>query len=84
MKYNKNPLAIALIGVERGLRGRDNGSDVNNVQYKSNWNCHYMLPSYNKFILIKKDLKGNNIMPHKKNQDLIISISLTEINIRLV
>jgi hypothetical protein len=27
--------------VGRRMRGRDNGSNVNNVQYKSNWNYHY-------------------------------------------
>jgi hypothetical protein len=37
-------LAIALRGVGRGLRGRDDGGDVNNVQYKINWSCHYKSP----------------------------------------
>jgi hypothetical protein len=37
----KKPLAVALSGAWRGLRGRDDGANVNNVQYKSNWNCHY-------------------------------------------
>jgi hypothetical protein len=37
----KKPLAIALGGVGRRLRGRDDGDDVTNVQYKSNQNCHY-------------------------------------------
>jgi hypothetical protein len=41
---NKKPLAIALSGVGKGLRGRDNGGNVNNVQYKSNQNCHYVPP----------------------------------------
>jgi hypothetical protein len=49
---NKKPLAIALSGVGKGLRGRDNGGNVNNVQYKSNQNCHYV-PPYNEYILIK-------------------------------
>jgi hypothetical protein len=40
----KKPLAIALSGVGRGLRGRDNGGNANNVQYKSNQNCHYEFP----------------------------------------
>jgi hypothetical protein len=30
----KTPLAIALSGVVRGLRGRDDGGNVTNVQYK--------------------------------------------------
>jgi hypothetical protein len=35
----KKPLAVA-------LRGRDDGRNVTNVQYKSNHNCHYKsLPS---------------------------------------
>jgi hypothetical protein len=28
-------------GVGRGLRGRDDGNNVTNEQYKSNPNCHY-------------------------------------------
>jgi hypothetical protein len=35
------PLVIALSEVGRGLRGRDDGDDVNNVPYKPNWNYHY-------------------------------------------
>jgi hypothetical protein len=34
-------LAIALSGVSRSLRGRDDEGNVTNVQYKTNWNCHY-------------------------------------------
>jgi hypothetical protein len=34
--------------------GRDEGN-VNNVQYKSDWNCHYKSPPpYNEYILMKK------------------------------
>jgi hypothetical protein len=40
----KKPLEIALSGIGRGLRGRDDGGNVNNVQYKSNQNCHYESP----------------------------------------
>jgi hypothetical protein len=40
----KKPLAIALSGAGRGLRGRDNGSDLTNVQYKPNENCHHESP----------------------------------------
>jgi hypothetical protein len=29
------------------------GDNVNNVQYKSNQNCHYEFPPYNEYILIK-------------------------------
>jgi hypothetical protein len=36
----KKPLAIALSGAGMGLKGRGDGGDVTNVQYKSNWNCH--------------------------------------------
>jgi hypothetical protein len=34
-------LAIALRGVGIGLRGRDDGNNVTNVQYKSTQNCHH-------------------------------------------
>jgi hypothetical protein len=34
-----------------GLRGRDYGGDLTNVQYKLNWNCHYECPLYNEHIL---------------------------------
>jgi hypothetical protein len=50
---SKKPLAIALSGVGKELRGRDNGGDVNNVQYKSNQSCHYESPLYSEYILIK-------------------------------
>jgi hypothetical protein len=40
----KKPLAIALSGMGRGLRGRDDGGKVNNVQYKINRNCLYETP----------------------------------------
>jgi hypothetical protein len=43
MKQNK-PLATALTGVGRGLRRRDNGGNVNNVQFKSNQNFHCEFP----------------------------------------
>jgi hypothetical protein len=43
-RTKNKPLAIALNGVGRGLRGRDNGDNVNNVQYKANWNCLYKSP----------------------------------------
>jgi hypothetical protein len=43
----KQTSAIPLSGVGRGLRGRDNGGNVSNVQYKSNWNCHCESPPYN-------------------------------------
>jgi hypothetical protein len=36
--------------VGRGLRRRDDGGNVNNVQ----WNCHYEPRLYNEYILIKK------------------------------
>jgi hypothetical protein len=36
-----------------GLRGRDGGGDLTNVQYKPIWNCHYESPLYNEYILIK-------------------------------
>jgi hypothetical protein len=39
------PLAIALsVCGGRGLRGRDDGGNVNNVQYKSTLNFHYESP----------------------------------------
>jgi hypothetical protein len=47
------PLAIALSGTGRRLRERDDRGSINNVQYKSNWNCHYESSLYNEYILIK-------------------------------
>jgi hypothetical protein len=44
MKYNNNPHAIALTGVEKRSRGRDSRSDLVNVQYKPTWNCHNESP----------------------------------------
>jgi hypothetical protein len=37
----RKSLAIALSWVVRRLRGRDDGGNVNNIQYKSIRNCHY-------------------------------------------
>jgi hypothetical protein len=37
----KKPLAVALSAAGKELRGRNNGGDVTNVQYKPNQNCHY-------------------------------------------
>jgi hypothetical protein len=53
-KIELRNLANALSGVGRGLRWRDDGGNINNVQHKSNWNCHYESPLYNEYILIKK------------------------------
>jgi hypothetical protein len=48
-----NNLAIALSGVGKRLRGRDDGGNVTNVQCKINWNCHYESSQYNEHFLIK-------------------------------
>jgi hypothetical protein len=53
----KKPLAIALSGLGWGLKGRDDGGNVNNVQFKSNLNGIMNLPLYNEYILIKFSLK---------------------------
>jgi hypothetical protein len=45
----KKLLTIALSGVVDW--GSDNGGDLTNVQYKSNWNCDCESPIY-KYILI--------------------------------
>jgi hypothetical protein len=42
-------------------RERDNWDNVNNVQYKSNRNCHYQSPLYNEYFLIKKLYKKENV-----------------------
>jgi hypothetical protein len=39
-------------GVGRGLKGRGDGGDLTNVQYKPNQNCHYEYP-HHEYILIK-------------------------------
>jgi hypothetical protein len=44
---------LKLSGVEKGLRGRDNGGYITNVQCKANWNCHYESLLYNKYIPTK-------------------------------
>jgi hypothetical protein len=45
----------------RGLRGRDDGGNVNNVQYQ---NCHYRSPLYNEYFLIKIYLKKKQQKKH--------------------
>jgi hypothetical protein len=56
-----------------GLRGRDNGGNVNNVQCKSDWNCHFKSPLYNVYILInfiiKKTPKLENLEEMNKFLD---------------
>jgi hypothetical protein len=36
-----------------GLRGREDGGDLTNLQYKPNHNCHCESPLYNEYILVK-------------------------------
>jgi hypothetical protein len=58
----KKPLAIASSGTGKGLRGRDNGGDLTNVQYKPVLNCQYESPPpypNKKFIIEKKRYTGN-------------------------
>jgi hypothetical protein len=43
-KRIRKPLGIALNGAGRRLRGRNNGGDLTNVQYKPIWNCQYEFP----------------------------------------
>jgi hypothetical protein len=50
----KKPLAIA-------LRGGENGSDLSNVKYKLNQNCHYESPLCNEYILIKNSQNERTI-----------------------
>jgi hypothetical protein len=40
----KKPLTIALSGAGSGLMGKEAGSELSNVQYKSKKNCHYEFP----------------------------------------
>jgi hypothetical protein len=40
----KKHLAMALSGAGRGLRERDGGGDLTNVQYKFICNCHNEFP----------------------------------------
>jgi hypothetical protein len=50
----KKALGIALIGVGRGLRGKDYGGNVNSVQHKSTQKCHYeSSPPYNEYTILK-------------------------------
>jgi hypothetical protein len=47
----------------RELRLRNNGGNVNHVQYKSDWNRHFIFPTYwvypNKKFIIKNKCKNN-------------------------
>jgi hypothetical protein len=51
-----------------GRRGRDDGRNVTNIQYKSNWNCHYEFLPYNEYILIKVILKVKIILKIQQKQ----------------
>jgi hypothetical protein len=52
--------------VRRGLRRRDDGSNVTNVQYKSNQNCNYETTQYNECILIKIYFKRKSKITREK------------------
>jgi hypothetical protein len=43
----KKPLAIGFKWAGRGLRGRDGGGDLTNIQYKPILDCHNEFPLYN-------------------------------------
>jgi hypothetical protein len=51
------PFAVALSGVGKGMRGRDGGGDLSNVQYKPT--CHNESLLYKEYILIKRLMKKN-------------------------
>jgi hypothetical protein len=57
LKRTKKPLAIALSGMGKGLRRRDDGGNVNNVLYKINQNCHYEPPPIQQIYPNKKILE---------------------------
>jgi hypothetical protein len=50
---NKKTLQIVVSQTRRGLRRREDGGDLTNVQYKPTWNWNYESPLYNKYVLIK-------------------------------
>jgi hypothetical protein len=50
------PLAIALSVAGRGL-GEDGGGYPTNVQCKTIWNCHNESFLYNKYFLMKMEIK---------------------------
>jgi hypothetical protein len=51
------PLAIALSGAGRRLKGADGGSGLTNVHCKPIWNCHNESSLYKKCILINMKRK---------------------------
>jgi hypothetical protein len=55
----KNLLQLFWMG--RGGGGETMEGNVNNVQHKSKWNCHFKSPPYNEYILIK-------ILEYKRKQ----------------
>jgi hypothetical protein len=44
------PLAIVSIGAWGGVSGRDDGGNVNKVQYEFYQNSHYESPLYNEYM----------------------------------
>jgi hypothetical protein len=53
MKQNKKTSCDCFKWGQKGLTGRDVGSNVTKVQYKSNWNYDYETPKYHEYIPIK-------------------------------
>jgi hypothetical protein len=54
----------------RGLRGRDGGDDLPNVQCKPIQTVTMNAPLYNKYILIKKLINKKKLKKKKNREDL--------------
>jgi hypothetical protein len=54
-------------GGRRGLRGRNGGSDLTNVQHKPIWNCHNESPPVQQIHLNKKKSLENKGLRQKRH-----------------
>jgi hypothetical protein len=78
----KKPLVIQLFKWGgRGLKMRDDGGDVTNIQYKSNRNCHSEVPLCNDYILIKIYLKSKKIISIVVESSTEHSTQMNEVSI---
>jgi hypothetical protein len=54
-----------------GIKGRDEGCNVMNIQYTFNWNFHYEFPLYNEYILILKRDEGRYKMATRRRKQTV-------------
>jgi hypothetical protein len=66
----RNLLQLFSSGAERRVRGREDGGDLTNVQYKFIWNCHYESSHTTNISQFFKNVKEKNRRNKLKKKSL--------------